>query len=206
MKLPKTATVSNLYGLQSGTTLHRVHDERFEADAFNPCEGAKTRFTHLHDKDGKCIPTAYAATTLDGAAFETIFRGIPDRYQAMPRQMLEDRMVSAVQPVRPFRLIPLFTPELRAWDLDQGLVFTPSAESYGFCRKLGFLAWRDNPDADGLIWASVQDSGAHAMLLFGDRIAAADIEIVSTRSVRTDPTALNDLVSAGDRGGWTISK
>ena len=79
----------------------------------------------------------------------------------------------------------------------------PSDAAYGDCRTLGSRAWRDNPDAHGLIWTSVQDSGAHAILLFGDRLNPMHLDVISSRSVRTNPTALGDLETAGRRAGWT---
>ncbi len=206
MDLPTTATVSKLHVFQEGTYLYRVHDERFDGNSFNPCSGDATRFTHLHDGNGDCVATSHAATTLEGAAFETLFRGIPDKYQAVPRQLLDDRVISIVHSKRPLKLVPLFTPELKAWDLDQAEIFAPHTDVYAFCRDLAFRCWRDNPSADGLIWSSVQDSGAQAMLLFGDRLRSTELDVVSSRCVRTDPTALDDLESAGSRGGWFVSK
>ena len=206
MDLPATATAPKLHVFQAGTYLYRVHDERFDGNSFNPYMGNAAQFTHLHDGNGDCVATSYAATTLDGAAFETVFRGIPDKYQAVPRQSLDDRMISIVRPERSLQLVPLFTPELKAWNLDQAEVFAPCKEVYDFCRALAFRCWRDNPLADGLIWSSVQDSGAQAMLLFGDRLRSAELDVVSSRCVRTDPTALDDLESAGSRGGWFVSK
>jgi hypothetical protein len=45
---------------------------------------------------------------------------------------------------------------------------------YPFCRGLAEMAWRDNPDADGIVWSSIRDSAARAMLLCGDRLDPAD--------------------------------
>ncbi|WP_419738582.1 RES family NAD+ phosphorylase [Ruegeria sp.] len=206
MELPATATAAKLQICQVGTHLYRVHDERFNGNSFNPCRGDKTRFTHLFDEDGACIPTFYAATTLDGAAYETVFRGIPDKFQAVPRQFLDDRKISIVQPNRRLQLVPLFTPELKAWGLDQEKLFAARAEVYNVCRVLAFRCWRDNPEAQGLVWSSVRDSSAHAMLLFGDRLDSNELKIVSSRCVGKDATALNDLERVGVRGGWFISK
>ena len=152
------------------------------------------------------MPTSYAATTLDGAACETLFRGIPNKYQAVPRQALDDRVLSVIRSKRDLRLVPLFTPELRGWGLDPARVFAPHEKAYVFCRSLGFRCWRDHPDADGMIWSSVRDSAAQAMLLFGDRIAPAELDVVSARSVRTDTTALDDLERAASRAGWFIAR
>ena len=75
---------------------------------------------------------------------------------------------------------------------------------YVHCRTLAFRAWRDNPGAHGLVWSSVRDSKADAMLLFGDRLNPSDLNVTSSRPVRADPTALNDLDIAGQRAGLTI--
>lgn len=206
MDLPKSTKAQKLHVCQAATFLYRVHDERFDGNSFNPCAGEPTRFTHLRDENGECVPTSYAATTLDGAAFETVFRGIPNKYQAVPRQSLDDRMISVVQPKRALLLVPIFTPELKAWSLDQAEVLAPRSDTYTFCRALAHQCWCDNPMADGLIWASVQDSAAHAMLLFGDRLSGDDLTVVSSRCVRTDPTALDDLENAASRAGWFISR
>ena len=63
MDLPTTATASKLHFFQASAYLYRVHDERFGGNDFNRCEGNATRFTHLFDEHGGCIPTSYAATT-----------------------------------------------------------------------------------------------------------------------------------------------
>ena len=80
MDLPKTAKVSALHVLQAKTPLYRVHDEHFSRGQppEPPCRWVRSiRFTPLYDENDRlCVPASYAATTLDGAAFETIFRGI----------------------------------------------------------------------------------------------------------------------------------
>ena len=204
MRLPEDARVVRLYPLPASTTLHRVHLENYDGNAFNPCRGPEARFTHLRDRNGRCIPTSYASTTLDGAAYEVVFRGIPGKFQSIPRQSLDDRVISALETGVDLELVPLFSPELMGWGIDPTEFFKPSDTAYGDCRTLGFRAWRDNPRAHGLIWTSVQDSGAHAILLFGDRLNPSNLVVTSTRSVRTDPTALGDLETAGRRAGWTV--
>lgn len=206
MDLPKHAKVDRLFTLPMSTELFRVHDERFSGTAFNPCMGKATRFTHLSDEGGNCIPTAYAATTLDGAAYETVFRGTPNKYQSTPRQMLDDRTVSSLSLVTDLILVPLFTPELRKWEIEAEEFFKSTNTAYVTCRALCFRVWRDNPTAQGIIWSSVQDSGAQAMLLFGDRVEQSALTLISSKNVRTDHTALDALEDAGSRAGWTITK
>lgn len=206
MRLPEDARVARLHPLPASLRLYRVHDGNCAGNAFSPCKGPETRFTHLRDRNGQCVLTSYAATTLNGAAYETVFRGIPDKFQSIPRQNLDDRMISILETAGKIELVPLFTPELKRWKIDPADFFEPSDAAYGDCRTLGFRAWRDNPDAHGLIWTSVQDSGAHAILLFGDRLNPRNLVVTSSRSVRTDPTALGDLETAGWRAGWTITR
>lgn len=68
------------------------------------------------------------------------------------------------------------------------------------------MAWRDNPDADGIIWSSARDSAARAMLLFGDRLDSADFSVESVRLVETDPILLDELNETAARCGSFIAR
>lgn len=189
----------------AGTSLHRVHHIDYPGASFNPCQGPETRFTPLRDGE-TCVPTFYAATSLDGAAYETIFRGIPSPYATIPRQALDDRGASAIEPRRDMTLVPLFSPELIGWGLDAGQVFSPNLSYYGFCQDLAAQIWKDNPGADGLIWTSVRDNSAQAMLFFEGRVRTTDFTTSLTREVRSDPSLLDDIAAAGRRAGFIIAR
>lgn len=203
MKVPNPARVAQPVLLPAGTELHRLHHVDYPGPSFNPCKGDPTRFAPIFDGAG-CIPTFYAATTLDGAAYETIFRGIPNLYAGIPRQSLDDRGASIIAPRRDLTLVPLFTPELVGWGLDAATVFSPNASAYPFCQALALQIWQDNPAADGLVWSSVRDSAARAMLLFEDRCGAGNFDTRSVREVHTDPGLLSEIAEAGRRAGFTI--
>jgi hypothetical protein len=203
MKTPNPARVAQPFTLPAGTELHRLHDVDYTGASFNPCKGEPTRFAPLFD-GVTCIPTFYAATTFDGAAYETIFRGIPDPYAGIPRASLDDRGASLIVPRRDLTLVPLFTPELVGWGLEAATVFSSNASSYVPCRGLALQAWRDNPAADGLIWSSVRDNSAQAMLIFEGRAEASDFELHSIREVRAEPVLLDEIADAGRRAGFTI--
>ena len=204
MRIPEDARVVRLHPLPASTTLYRVHDAIYAGNAFYPCKGKPTRFAPLRDGQGQCIPTSYAATTLDGAAFESVFRGIRNKYESVRRENLDKYTISSLKTGPALQLVPLFTPELRGLGIDPTEFFRPSDTVYEHCRTLAFRAWRDNPGAHGLVWSSVRDSKADAMLLFGDRLNPSDLGLTSGRLVRTDPTALDDLEVAGQRAGLTI--
>lgn len=203
---PPDFSVDALTEIAAGTGLYRVHHTDFAGAAFNPCKGAPSRFAPIHTPAGVCIPTLYAARTLDAAAYETIFRGVPGPFAAIPRFALNARAVSRIAPRRPLRLVPMFAPELRGWGLDPRAVFAPSGPAYRLCRALAAGAWRDNPQAHGLIWTWVRDDSAKAMMLFGDRVGADDIDTLSTRAVHSDEAVLDALRKAGRRAGWIISR
>jgi hypothetical protein len=204
--LPKNLRTIRFFRLSAGTALHRNHDRAYPGALFNPCLGAPTRFAPIHDDAGTCIPTLYAATTFDGAAYETIFRGIPSPYSAVPRQVLDTRGVSILRLRRDMDLVPFFTPELRGWGIDPEEFFRPAATAYASCRALAVQAWREFPNAHGTIWSSIRDSSAQAILLFGDRVSPADFDCAPPRHIDTDAGLLDEFLDAGARAGFLISR
>jgi hypothetical protein len=204
--LPASVQPANLFPVDPGTRLFRNHHRDFGGATFNPCRGGATRFAPLLTPDGACIPTFYAATTFDGAAYETMFRDPPSKYGGYRRQLIEDRGVSVIAPERTLRLVGLFTPELRRLGIPPEEMFQAHDSVYPFCRGLAEMAWRDNPDIDGIVWSSVRDSAARAMLLFGDRLVPADFSVESVRLVETDPTLLDELNETAARCGSFIAR
>lgn len=206
LALPASVRPASIFPVDPGTRLFRNHHRDFSGATFNPCRGGATRFSPIWTQAGACIPTFYAATTFDGAAYETIFRDPPSKYGGYRRQLLEDRGVSVIAPERTLRLVGLFTPGLRRLGIPSEEMFQAHDSVYPFCRDLAKMAWRDNPDADGIVWSSVRDSAAHAMLLFGDRLDSADFSVESVRLVETDPTLLDELSETAARCGSFIAR
>lgn len=206
MELPATAVAPRLEVVAPGTRLHRLHHRDYAGARLNPCRGEPIRFAPIVDAAGACIPSLYAATSFDAAAFETVFRGPGGRFRTVPRQALDDRAATVLRPRRALSLVPLFTPELQGWGLDAPALFAPEARIYALCRRLAERLWRDNPAADGLIWASVRDSSARALVLFGDRVAETDFDVLSARQTRDDETLLADLAAAGRRASWVVAR
>lgn len=206
LALPASVRPAGLFTVDPGTRLFRNHHRDFGGATFNPCRGGATRFAPLLTPAGTCIPTFYAATTFDGAAYETMFRDPPSKYGGYRRQLLEDRGVSVIAPLRTLRLVGLFTPELRRLGVPPEEMFQAHDSVYPFCRALAEMAWQDNPDADGIVWSPVRDSAARAMLLFGDRLSPADFSVESVRLVETDPTLLDELTETAARCGSFIAR
>ncbi len=84
--------------MPAGAIVHRIHDARFRATDFNPGYGA-SRFAPF-EIAGRKVPTAYAATTLDCAIFETIVHDVE------PSAPIKSVSWSAILPLRHSTLVP----------------------------------------------------------------------------------------------------
>ena len=103
---PAKLTDPNIITLGTGALLHRVHDRNYDADGFNPCMVAPTRFAPIGDAKGNCVPSLYAADTLEAAIHETIFHDIPVVTDAktVPRTLVQSRAHGQLEVLRDLRL------------------------------------------------------------------------------------------------------
>jgi hypothetical protein len=92
--------------------------------------GKPTRFAPFNDSTGKCVPTLYAATTREAAAFESLFHDIEPAaaFKTVRLSTIERRTVSTISPKRDLVLASLFASDLKAWGLSRpGLIKTPKS-------------------------------------------------------------------------------
>lgn len=73
-KPPQTLGQINEEVLSEG--IHRIHKSEFIANSFNPCKGGIARFSPIKGKEGECIPSLYAAFSLEVSVYETIFHDV----------------------------------------------------------------------------------------------------------------------------------
>ncbi len=66
---PTQLSTPNIEEIDQGSVLHRVHDQQFPGNEFNPCIGGQTRFAPIYDQVGYCIPSLYAAETVEAAIY-----------------------------------------------------------------------------------------------------------------------------------------
>ena len=201
---PGSTRQDSLFALGRDTRLFRLHSERLAGNQFNPGLGS-SRFAPFKNDDGKVVPTLYAATTFDGAAYETLFRERPAKYQTFPRQKLYDRAASELTTTREIRLVSLFTPELTAWGINEADLFNFDESQYPCCRLLAARIWKENLGAGGMIWSSVRDSASNGMMFFQDRIEPDFLHVDETRFVCSNADLLDDLRTTAARAGITIS-
>lgn len=204
--VPTDLTEPNVVDWAVGRVMHRVHSRTFAGNDFNPCKGGQTRFAPIQDACGRCVPSLYACSTLEAAIYETVFHDIPvtsHDTKTVPRWQVEGRRHSTLLPGRTLRLASLRAPDLRKWRIRRESLIGSLPTQYEHT-KIWAKAIHDRFEADGLIWTSNQCDSDDAMLLFGDRVAAEDVEVVSVRD-GTDGSFIEEVRRAGRRSGVVIT-
>lgn len=206
-KPPARLARPNVFTLAAGMTLERVHDRNFEANRFNPCEGAPTRFAPMRDAQGNCIPSLYAADTLEAAIFETIFHDIPvtARRKTVPRTLVQSRAHGSLAVLRELRLISLRGPDLRRWRISRDALIASPPKFYGNTVRWAEAIHQHFDDAEGLLWTSNQCDPDTSYLFFGDRVKPEDFAVVQARDGLDDPRFLADVRQAGRRSSISIT-
>jgi RES domain len=196
----------NIQTVAKGAILHRTHAAGFRPAEFNPCKGQRTRFAPFADAAGACVPTLYAATSREAAAFESIFHDIEPTasFKTVRLNVVESRSVSTIAPKRDLLVAGLYAPDLKGWGLSRvELIDTPKSS---YCQT---VLWaqamhRAHPDLDGLIWTSRQCDPDRCVVLFGDRVGEADFDVHDRIEVSADASLLLELRNFGRRAGITI--
>ena len=189
--------------LKATTVLHRTHSRAVSPAQFNPCQGQPTRFAPFDDAAGACVPTLYAATTREAAAFETIFHDIEARaaFKTVRLDVVEARSVSQIAPKRDLRLAGLFTPDLKAWKLRRtDLIDTPKS-TYNQTALWAQAIHAADANIDGLIWTSRQCDPERCLILFEDRISESEFDVLERLEVADDAALLLELRGFGRRAG-----
>jgi hypothetical protein len=196
----------NVHLLPAGTVLHRNHASSFAPDQFNPCLGQASRFAPFHDRDGVCVPTLYAATSREAAAFETVFHDIePDAaFKTVRLEVVAARSASVIAAARALRLAALFAPDLKAWGLRRAALIDTPQSAYGQTVRWAQAIHAAAADIDGLIWTSRQCDPDGCVVLFGDRVSPGTIAVRERRDVGTDADLLLALRGYGRRAGIVI--
>ena len=196
----------NVLELPAREVLHRVHGRTFSGNAFNPCRGGETRFAPIHDIDGRCAPSLYAAATVIAAIYETVFHDIPltGTRKTVPRAAVASRQHSVLLVGRPLRLASLRAPDLMKWGIDRDDLIGGPPTRFRTTAQWAQAIHHRSDDVDGLVWTSKRSDPDTALLFFGDRVVADDVQVVAVRD-GTDPSFLADVHAAGRRSGIRIT-
>lgn len=197
----------NIFTLGAGSLVERVHDRRYGGSDFNPCKGAPTRFAPIHDAEGNCVPSLYAADTLEAAIHETIFHDIPVQAKpgTVPKTLVQIRAHSGIEVLRDLRLASLRGPDLRRWRIGRNTLIATSPALYPQTAKWAGAIHRQFPEVEGLVWTSNRCDPDTAYLFFGDRVTSNDFRIAHTRDGQNDATFLSDVLEAGRRSDIVIT-
>jgi hypothetical protein len=193
----------NAYTLNAHERLWRVHSRKYAATEFNPLDSEEHfgggRFDGTMQDP---YPFFYAGETSPTALAEVFLR---DElrfnewgYRILSRTAIRGRRISAVETVRPLRLISLRTgPDLAAVALSAWLV--QGGMEYGQTRAIAHWLREKAPWAQGLIWTSTIDLGRPSVVLFGDRCESSALRELPSQAIDLDDEAgarwLNDMLA-----------
>ncbi|MGJ3263581.1 MAG: RES family NAD+ phosphorylase [Salinarimonas sp.] len=197
----------NTVSLPSGTRLHRVHLSRFGGAAFNPCLGRPTRFAPITDAEGRCVPSLYAATSLQAAIFESVFHDVPVAapFKTVPVEEATARSHSLLVTRRPLLLAELRAPDLAKWGMAHRELVSAPASDYERTARWAEALHNRFPDLDGLVWTSNRCDPDRATLLFGDRVDELALECLASRDAADDESLLAAIREAGARAGIVLT-
>lgn len=190
-----------------GQVIHRIHLNIYGSGEFNSGLKGNARFSPIKASDGASIPTLYGGTTFDCAAMESVFHDVAFAagLKTFDKQKLIDQVYSQVTPRRDLNLVDLSATALRKLGVQRNELIDTEKDKYPGTRKWAEAIHAACSDAEGLCWVSRQDDRARAIVLFGNRLAAADLRPTGDpRSVLGNIPVYTDLLVLAERIGVNI--
>lgn len=188
----------------AGTAIHRIHLERYRADQFNPGLHGNARFSPIRDAHGQPIPTLYGGTSFDCAAMETVFHDVPfvAGFKTYDTGKLNEQQHSQLRCLQDLLLVDLSSKALRKLGVARNRLIDTEKDQYPTTRQWAEAIHRQRDDVQGLCWTSRQDDSERALMLFGDRVAAATLErLGQARSLMHDSAAYMQVLELADQIG-----
>lgn len=198
------ANLVNMMTWPKGQVIHRIHPKVYGGGQFNPGPHGNARFSPIKASSGANIPTLYGGTAFDCAAMETVFHDVPfvAGLKTFDKQKLAGHVYSQVTPKRDLKLVDLSVTALKRLGIPRSHLIDTEKNEYPNTRKWGEAIHAACPHAEGLCWVSRQDDRALAIVIFGDRVAAANLSPVGTPlDLLTIDAVYADLVVLADRIG-----
>ena len=203
---PAHLQAPNVVALTAGELLHRIHGRQFDGNGFNPCRGGPTRFAPIRDGRGRCIPSLYAASTVEAAIYETILHDIPlgMARKSVPSGAIAGRRHTTLILRRALHLASLRAPDLVKWRVRRETLIGSLPTQYGRTALWAKAVHDQFGEIDGLVWTSNLCDPDTALLLFGDRVSAADLMVTGMRE-GSDGSFLRDVREAARRSDILIT-
>jgi len=168
--------------------------------------GQSTRFASFNDGVGLFVPSLYAATNREAAAYESIFHDVAAtaRFKTVRLASVQLRSVSRIKTKKDLPVACLYAPDLKIWGIARTNLIETSKATYATTVLWAQALHAAYRDLVGLIWTSRQCDPENCLVFFGDRVKEADFDIVDSIDVSTSAALPLELRNFGKRGGITI--
>lgn len=190
-----------------GERIVRCHKSVFGATEYNPGlgRGRFHPFEPFEKAGGAGVPTVYGSSSLDGALSETVFHDLPIRGpgRSVLRSSLKTMLVSVLAPLRDLKLVQLHGYGFRRLEISRAELIESDAQysqTVGWARALHACESR----IDGLVWVSRQHDTSLALVLFGDRVKRADLEVVDPPLPLYLGPGFDEVQRAAEQAGITV--
>lgn len=188
--------------------IHRIHQDQFRSDEFNPGPKGNARFSPICDAKGNSIPTIYGGETFDCAAMESVFHDVPfaPGLKSLSKRKLKRHHYSQVLSKADLLLVDLSTTALRNLGIKRGELIETEKDIYPQTRKWAEAIHAQCPDVQGLCWVSRQDDRSLAIVLFGDRVGKTPLSgHARAVDIVNDAATYADIVALAERIGVKIT-
>lgn len=203
---PTIIAVSNMkWSLD--TIIHRVHQDKYACDQFNPGLNGNARFSPIEDVLGNPIPTLYGGTTFECAAMETVFHDVPfaPGLKTLDKTKLAGQVHSQVKLGADLVLADFRSKALRKLGVARSQIIDTEKDQYPITRQWAEAVHKQCPDVQGICWTSRQDDSAQALIVFGDRLKAGVLQQAGpSRNLVSDSKAYGEILVLAEQIGVDI--
>jgi hypothetical protein len=161
--------------------LHHIYSGKYAPNSFNPGVGSG-RFHPFRDQEGNWVPIFYAATTEEGSYCETLFRALGNGARScrrVPGKRLAIYSYAQIRCCLPLQLAHLTGNQLIRLGITRSALLEPGALHYAQTAAWAAAIHAAYPQLQGLAWVSRQHDASTCIMLFGDRVAAEQLQAVS---------------------------
>ena len=183
---PPTRRTPRVEVLPAGTRLWRIYRHTHVAPTDFDARDVSLRFRPVRDGAGSVVPTLYAALAPAGAYFETVFRAWNEDEPGGPVFSIgpadvRGRAHAELVTRRELRFAQLYGEGLTRLHVSRERLIVPSSPTLDYPRTAAWAQWlwERSERVDGLLWVSRRHDGVRSLVLFGDRVAADDLELVA---------------------------
>ncbi|MDE8654266.1 RES family NAD+ phosphorylase [Novosphingobium album (ex Liu et al. 2023)] len=188
--------------------IHRIHQDQFRSDEFNPGPKGNARFSPICDAKGNAIPTIYGGETFDCAAMESVFHDVPfvPGLKSLAKRKLKKHHYSKVLSTTNLMLVDLSATALRNLGIKRGELIESEKDIYPQTRKWAEAIHAQCADVQGLCWVSRQDDRSLAIVLFGDRVGKPPLTAHAPAvDIVNDAATYADIVTLAGRIGVKLT-